>query len=66
MSANVTNEGPLFPINDTKLYVTVVTLSTEDKLKLFQQLKSIFKRTIYWNKHQSNITRQVANQYLDY
>ena len=31
----------------------VVTLWTRDNEKLFQQLKSGFKRTINWNKYQS-------------
>ena len=35
-----------FAIPDTKLYVPVVTLSTQDNANLFQQLKSEFKRTI--------------------
>ena len=35
-----------FKITDTKLYVPVVTLSTQDNAKLLQQLKSDFKRTI--------------------
>ena len=32
-----------FKITDTKLYVPVVTLSTQDNVKLLQQLKSGFK-----------------------
>ena len=40
---NSTGAGK-FAITDTKLYVPVVTLSTQDKL--LQQLKSGFKRTI--------------------
>ena len=40
-----------FKITETKLYVPVVTLSTEDNAKLLQQLKSGFKRTINWNKY---------------
>ena len=44
-----------FAITETKLYVPVVTLSTEDSAKLFQQVKSGFKRTINWNKYQSSI-----------
>ena len=39
-----------FEIRDAKLYVPVVTLSTKDNSKLLQQLKSGFKRTVYWNK----------------
>ena len=42
-----------FKITDTKLYVPVVP--TQDNAKLLQQLKSGFKRTINWNKYQSNL-----------
>ena len=35
-----------FEITDTKLYVPVVTLSTQDNAKLLQQLRSGFKRII--------------------
>ena len=42
-----------FAITDRKLYVPVVTLSTEDKSKLLQQLNSGFKRTVSWNKYLS-------------
>ena len=42
-----------FEITDTKLYVPVVTLSTQDNSKLLQQLKSGFKRVISWNKYLS-------------
>ena len=41
-----------FKITETKLYVPVVTLSTQDNAKLLQQFKSGFKRTINWNKYQ--------------
>ena len=51
---NSTGEGK-FGITETKLYVPVVTLSTQDNAKLLQQLKSGFKRTINWNKYESNI-----------
>ena len=40
-----------FKVTDTKLYVPVVTLSTENDKKLLEQLKSGFKRTIKWNKY---------------
>ena len=46
-----------FAITETKLYVPVVTLSTEDNAKLLQQLKSNFKRKITWNKYESSIKR---------
>ena len=38
-----------FALTDAKLYVPVVTLSTQDNAKLLQQLKSGFKRTVDWN-----------------
>ena len=41
-----------FAITETKLYVLVVTLSTQDNAKLLQQLKSGFKRTINWSKYE--------------
>ena len=41
-------------------------MSTQDKTKLLQQLKSGFKRTIIWNKYQSKVSAHEQNQYLDY
>ena len=55
-----------FVITDTKLYVPVVTLSTQDNAKLHEQLKSCFKRTINWNKYQLKISPERQNQYLDF
>ena len=40
-----------FVIADTKLYVLVVTLSTENNMKLSKQLESGFKRKINWDKY---------------
>ena len=62
---NSTGEGR-FKITDTKLYVPVVTLSTQDNAKLLQQLKSGFKRTINWNKYESNIKTFAQNRYLNH
>ena len=58
MTANVSPSGATFKITDTKLYVPVVTLSKEDDIKLLEQLKSGFKRTIKWNKFMSEMTIQ--------
>ena len=46
MATNVAAQGTTFLITDTKLYVPVVALSTEDNTKLVNQLKAGFKRTI--------------------
>ena len=59
------NHEPTFAIADTKLYVPVVTLSSQDNGKLLEQLKSVFKRTIYWNKYEPKVTVEQQNQYLD-
>ena len=55
-----------FKITDTKLYVLVVTFSTQNNVKLLKQLESGFKRTINWNKYQFKTTNQVQNRYLDF
>ena len=54
-----------FVITETKLYVTVVTLSTEDNANLLQQLKSNFKRKINWNKYESSIKTFAQNRYFN-
>ena len=50
---NSTGAGT-FAITDTKFYVPVVNLSTQKNANLLQELKSGFKRTINWNKDQSD------------
>ena len=47
-----------FAITETKLYVPVVALSTEDNAKLLQQLKSNFRRKLIYTFAQ--------NRYLNY
>ena len=51
IAAPVGNQIPVFTTTDIKLYVLVVTLSTQDNAELLQQLKSGFKRRITWNKY---------------
>ena len=63
---NVAAQATTFSITDTKIYVPVVTLSTEDNAKLLEQLKSGFKRTINWNKYQSKVSPERISQYLDF
>ena len=65
ITTNSTGAGK-FKITETKLYVPVVTLSTQDNAKLLQQLKSGFKRTINWNKYESNIKTFAQNRYLNH
>ena len=62
---NSTGKGK-FAITETKLYVPVVFSSTQGNAKLLQQLKSGFKRTINWNKYESNIKIFAQNRYLNH
>ena len=64
--ANNPPTGLEFQITDTKLYVPVVTLSKENDIKLLEQLKSRFKRTIKWNKYRSQMIIQLQNNNLNY
>ena len=49
-----------FQITDTKLYVPVVTLSTENDKTLLAQLRTGFKRTIKQNKYRSEMTNEIT------
>ena len=55
-----------FAITDTRLYVPLVTLSTQENTKLLQQLKSGFKRVINWNKYLSKPELLAQNPNLNH
>ena len=55
-----------FKITYTKLYVRVITLSSQDNEKLREQIKSGFKRTINWNERQIKLSAESQNQYFDF
>ena len=57
--------GATLSITDCKLYVTVVTLSKDDEIKLLTNLKSGFKREIIWNKYRSQMTTEAKNNNLN-
>ena len=57
---------PTFIITGTNLYVSVVTLSTQDNAKLLAQLKSDFKRTTSWNKYLSKSELLAQNPNLNH
>ena len=48
------------------MHVPVVTLSKENHIKLLEQLKTGFKRTIKRNKYRSQMTVQPQNNNLNY
>ena len=39
-----------FTITDAKLYIPIVTISTEDNAKLSKLLSEGFKKPVYWNE----------------
>ena len=63
--ATATN-GATFQINDAKLYVPVVTLSVNDKIKFLEKIKQGFKGTSSWKKYRSEITTRPKNNNLNY
>ena len=66
VSTNTVNQNAIFTITVSKLYVPVVTLSTQENAKLLQQLKSGFKRVINWNKCLSKPELLRRNPNLNY
>ena len=62
----IQNQAVTFAITDTKLYVPVVTLSTQKNTKFFQQLKSGFQRVIIWNKYLSKPELLAQNPNLNH
>ena len=55
-----------FEITDSKLYVPVVALSTQDNVKLLEQLTSGFRRVINWNKYLSKPELLAPNPNLNH
>ena len=61
VSAPNLDNNPVFIINDTKLYVSVVTLSKEDNKDFIEQQNKGFQRSIYWNKYKTKDQDEVSN-----
>ena len=51
----------VFIINDTKLYVPVVTLSKEDNKDFIDQQNKGFQRSIYWNEYKTKEQNENAD-----
>ena len=62
---NINNAGAVanagtaatFKITYAKLYVPIVTLSTEDSVKLLKLFNEGFKRSVYWNKYKTILNK---------
>ena len=66
VATNVQNQNATFAITVTKLYVPVVTLSTQENNKFLQQLKADFERVINWNKYLSKPELLAQNPNLNH
>ena len=62
---NGNTTGATLEIKECKLYVSVVTFSKDDEIKLLTNLKSGFKREIIWNKYRSQMTMEEVNNSLN-
>ena len=51
----------VFIINDTKMYVQVVTLSKEDNKDFIEQQNKGFQRSIYWNEYKTKEINENAD-----
>ena len=51
----------VFIINDTKMYVPVVTLSKEDNKDFIEQQNKGFQRSIYWNEYETKEINENAD-----
>ena len=51
----------VFIINDTKMYVPVVTLSKEDNIDFIERQNKGFQRSIYWNEYKTKEINEDAD-----
>ena len=51
----------VFIINDTKMYVPVVTFSKEDNIDFIEQQNKGFQRSIYWNEYKTKEINENAD-----
>ena len=57
-----TDDGnAVFIINDTKMYIPVVTLSKEDNKDFIEQQNKGFQRSIYWNEYKTKEINENAD-----
>ena len=58
---NLNKRETAFKITSIKLYVPIVTLSTNDNVNLTKQLNEGFKRSVYWDEYKSKIEKKEAD-----
>ena len=60
--ATITKQVQILKIISIKLYIHVATLSVNNNIKLLENLKRGFKRTISWNKYRSESNKTTQKQ----
>ena len=59
------DNGVIFAIKDTKLYISLVTLSARDNQKLSKRLSKGSERSVYWNEYKTKFdTKNTANKFI--
>ena len=63
-NANADSNDIIFTIKDTKLYVTVVTVSVQDNQKLSKLHSKEFETSVYWIEYKTeNANENTTNKY---
>ena len=63
-NAHLNSNNITFTIKDTKLYVSVVTLSARGSQKLSKRLRKGFERSVYWNEYKTKSeNKSKTNEY---
>ena len=61
---NINSSNIIVTIRDTKLYVSVVTLSARDNQKSSKLLSKEFERSVYWNEYKTQSkNNNMTNEY---
>ena len=61
---NINSSNIIVTIRDTKLYVSVVTLSARDNQKSSKLLSKGFERSVYWNEYKTQSkNNNMTNKY---
>ena len=59
------DNGVIFAIKDTKLYISLVTLSARDNQKLSKRLSKGSERPVYWNEYKTKFdNKNATNKFI--
>ena len=64
-NGNNDDNNIIFSIEDTKLYVPVVTLSARDNQKISKLLSKGFSRSVHWNEYKTKSENKNKKKNID-